>query len=178
MTYQPLWTTLLLTICIFVLYSFFDSDIWIHDAEFAARSKSRDVPKYLYPSSCDASVQGFRRWWTQYGYSSAPPNSFGPASFDNLQRLSRQQQMDPWQGHTNKCTKCRSVLEKAKNVKLASLLVGAIGAIFTSRRHPLLSCVFLGIGVFARIRAHKLVVSLEGEQYPSNVDDRTFASAD
>ena len=59
----PSWAidTLVLLYCLYPS-RFFDSDIWIHDTEMAVRAKGYDVPKYLYPSSCDISVQGFRQW--------------------------------------------------------------------------------------------------------------------
>lgn len=113
----------------------------------------------------------------KYGYVVAPTNSFGPASLDNLHRMSRQEQIDPWWGHTKHCSKSRSVLRKAKRVKIFSVIAGAVGAILTSRQRPLSSCLLLCGGIFISRRANKLIVELEGEQHPSNVEDRTFASA-
>jgi hypothetical protein len=150
----------------------------MHESEIAARTKGEDVPQYVYPSSCDISVQGFRRWWVKYGQAAAPRNSFGPASPDKLKRLSRRDQIDPWITHTKHCSKCRSILRKAKRVETFSLIAAAVGAIFSSSRHPILACTMLAAGYLVNRKARTIVVALEGEPNPSQVNDRTSASAD
>lgn len=160
---------------------FFDSDVWVHETEINVRSKEEEdpqaVPKYLYPTSSDVSVQGFRKWWTQFGYNKAPRNSFGPASIQNLKRLSRKEQTDPWQGHTQKCSKCRLILIKAKKYQRISLFASSISAIYMlNRSNPFLASAFIIAGILVRERADKMIRALEGEHSPSDVSDRTFAS--
>jgi hypothetical protein len=151
----------------------------MHEREINARAKGDDVPKYAHPSSCDEPVRGFRSWWRKYGYAASPPNTFGPASLKNLKRLSRREQLDPWNSHTKQCSTCRSVLRVAKRTQRLSLVMVAAGALFTRGRHPIVACLLLAFGVLARLRADRFVAALEGESsFPSNIHDRTFVSAD
>jgi phenylpropionate dioxygenase-like ring-hydroxylating dioxygenase large terminal subunit len=161
---------------------FFDSDIWVHETEISVRSKEGDphqsIPNYLYPTSSDISVQGFRKWWAQFGYSKAPSHSFGPASMNNLKRLTRKEQIDPWKGHTKNCSKCRLILTKAKKYKRLSLFAGSISAIYMlNRSNPFLASALFAAGLLARERADKMIKALEGETSLSEVADRTFASS-
>ena len=58
------------------------------------------------------------KWWKSHGFASSPTHSFGPASIDHLSELSRREQIDPWEGHTKHCSKCRTALDRFKKAKV------------------------------------------------------------
>ena len=60
----------------------------------------------------------YHQWWKKHGFSSAPPNTYGPASFDQLPKLSRREQIDPWEAHTKHCSKCRTALQRFKKAQV------------------------------------------------------------
>merc|ERR1719223_1036193 len=58
---------------------FLNTDVWLHEAEIEARRRSEEVEDYVYASKSDFAPNTFRKWWNEFGFSKAPPNTFGPS---------------------------------------------------------------------------------------------------
>jgi len=149
----------------------------LHNTEIAIRKKSSTIPNYIHASSADASTKAWRKWWSRYGFSTAPPHTFGPASSSNLRQLSRQELVDPWRAHTSKCSKCRNALRRIKLVQRSGWIV-AWSAALLFRRNNLVGAVLLGmLGGLSSLAANLLIRELEGPRSASEVGDRSLSAS-
>lgn len=156
---------------------FFDTDIWVHDTEIAVRQKKVEPLPYLYPASSDKSVQGFRRWWKDFGFANAPRHTFGPASAENLRRLSRKGLTDAWTSHTKHCSICRGMLKRAHQTVKFSFGLAIAGASLVATRHARIGGLLcLAASWILHRQAQQRIAVLEGEATPSQVGDRTVAA--
>ena len=145
----------------------------MHETEIAIRSKRTKVPNYIHVTSSDNPVKAFRSWWLKHGLATSPPNVFGPASIENLVRLSRRDQVDPWKCHTQHCSKCRSVLQRTNKIQTISW-IGAVASAFVVRNRLLAMVCFL-IGSIVHLGSRRIVRELGGTSHPSEVGDRSFS---
>lgn len=152
--------------------SFLEGDLMIHNAEIAIRKKQSTIPNYIHASSADASTKAWRKWWSRYGLSTAPPHTFGPASPSNIRQFSRRELVDPWRAHTSKCSKCRKALRRIKLVQRSGWIVAWFAALLL-RRNSLVGAILLGmLGLLSGLAATLLIRELEGPLSASEVPDR------
>lgn len=155
---------------------FLNTDVWLHNAEYRIRKMSPKYSPYIYASQADSGVKIFRQWWLKHGFSTAPPNTFGPAAFESLQLLSREQQIDPWQHHSKQCASCRKALKLFSRVKTGGLVTSIVSAIVL-RKWPLRALLAVGVSLWARHMAGKICTVIEGNPHPSRIGDRSPAHA-
>jgi hypothetical protein len=153
---------------------FLNSDVWLHDAEIVARTKSQTSESYIYASASDAGTRIFRNWWRKHGLSMAPPNTFGPASREDLQRLSRMEQINPWNLHSKQCVSCRKGLENIKKVEKGGWVV-AIASAILFRSSPIRAALLAAIAMYTSLMCSKMATTIEGNPHPSGYDDRSPA---
>lgn len=153
---------------------FLNTDIWLHDSEIAARSRSTKSLNYIYGSQSDLGVRAYRQWWMKQGFSAAPPNTFGPSSPEDLKPMTRQQQIDPWEYHTKHCSSCRRSLKTMKRVQLGGLFASIASAILL-RNSPIRAALVAATALYVRFLATQAATALEGNPYPSGVSDRSPA---
>jgi hypothetical protein len=144
----------------------------LHNTEISIRNKQSVNPEYIHASSADLSTKAWRRWWTKYGLSATPSNTFGPASPENLKLLPRHELVDPWHSHTKHCSKCRTVLWKSKLIQKAGWAV-LWGTLAIYRKKSLLAGTLAIIGLLSSLVAGRLVRELEGVQNKSEIGDRS-----
>lgn len=153
---------------------FLNTDAWLHDAEFVARSRSSRNLAYIYASNSDLGVRAFRQWWSKHGFSTAPPNTFGPASKEDLTLLSRRELVDPWEYHSKQCSSCRRALKLMKKVQAGSLLA-TVASIVLLRDWPVRAVAMAAVGMYVNSMATKTATVIEGNPYPSAISDRSPA---
>ena len=151
---------------------FLEGDLITHNCEIQVRRDDSVMPNYVSASSSDVSCTAWRTWWLKYGMSSAPRNTFGPASAENLVPLTRKELVDPWTSHVQRCSKCRTVLRRCKIVqKLGWVLLWTAATLFRSRA-PIRSLALALVGLVSSLVAGLLVRELEGVRGASEVADR------
>jgi len=156
---------------------FIEGDLMVHSTEIAIRSGQQSpIPKYIHATSSDTSCKAWRKWWAKYGLSTSPPQTFGPASPDNLELLDRKALTDPWSAHTSKCSKCRAVLRRCKMLRRLGTVV-AWSALALFRRNFVLACMFGSIGGLTTYGATRLMRELEGPISNGEVPDRSLSAA-
>jgi hypothetical protein len=153
----------------------FEGDYFLHYAELAKASGK----SYMEASSADQGPRAWTKWWKQFGMANAPPHTFGGAS-NRLTSLSRRDLHDAWVIHTSTCSKCRSVLKRAKRVQFWSIVVGLVGAwsVQQRQRKPALvmtTTLLASLGLVASWISKKLVHLLEGSPHASDVPERSFS---
>lgn len=153
--------------------SFLNSDIWLHEAEIAARSRSTKSSPYVYASRSDTGVKLFRQWWSTYGMSGSPKNTFGAADPKDLMPLSREQQVDPWEFHSRQCAICRKTIRMARRVQFGGLFAAILSASFL-RRAPIPAILLMGVGLSARLMAGKLIGVTEGNPQLNEIPFRSI----
>jgi Pheophorbide a oxygenase len=153
---------------------FLNTDVWLHDAEFVARSRSSRNLEYTYASNSDLGVRAFRQWWSKHGFSTAPPNTFGPASKEDLTLLSRRELVDPWEHHSKQCSSCRRALKLMKQVQAGSLLAAVSSVVFL-RNWPIRAVAVAAMGMYVNTMATKTATLIEGNPFPSGISDRSPA---
>ena len=151
--------------------------MWLHDAEIVARTRSTKALNYIYGSQSDLGVRAFRQWWMRQGFSSAPPNTFGPSSPKDLKPMTRREQIDPWEYHSKHCSSCRRALKVMKRVQVIGLFASIASAIFL-RNAPVRAVLAAALGLYVRYLAGKTATAVEGNPYPSGVADRSPAHAE
>lgn len=161
-----------------ILYTFrfLEGDLMLHNTEISIRNKRSADPEYIQASSADASTRAWRRWWAKYGLSTAPSNTFGPASPENLKLLPRHELVDPWHSHTKHCSKCRDVLQKSKLIQKAGWAV-VWGVLAIYRKKSLLAGALVIIGLLSSLVAGRVVRELEGAPSKSEVGDRSLSAS-
>jgi hypothetical protein len=156
---------------------FLNTDVWLHDAEISARSKSTSNQNYVFASSSDGGVKAFRQWWSKNGFKDAPPNTFGASSLEQLTatgRLSRAEQIDPWEHHSKQCSSCRKALKVIKRFQAGGLATSIASAMFLGR-HPIPALAVAAIGLATNYMARRTATVIEGNPYPSGIADRSVA---
>jgi len=153
---------------------FLNTDVWLHDAEIVARSRSTRNLNYIFGSQSDMGVRAFRQWWLKHGFSSAPPNTFGPSSPEDLKPMTRREQIDPWEYHTKHCSSCRRALKMMKRVQMGGLFASIASAVFL-RNTPIRAALAAAAGLYVRYLAMKTATAVEGNPFPSGVADRSPA---
>jgi hypothetical protein len=153
---------------------FLDGDLMLHPTEIAIRKKQNAIPSYTHASSSDVSCKAWRTWWSKYGFSAAPKNTFGPASGENLTLLSRQDMIDPWCSHTRRCSKCQAVLKRSRILRRVGLVV-VWGALAFYRQNKVLTVTMSLLGVLSSWGADRLVRELEGAPSKSEVGRRSIS---
>lgn len=153
---------------------FLNTDIWLHDAEIVARTRSTKALNYIFGSQSDMGVRAFRQWWLKQGFSSAPPNTFGPSSPQDLKSMTRREQIDPWEYHTKHCSSCRRALKVMKRVQWGSLFVSIASAVLL-RNTPVRASLAAGLALYVRYLALRTATAVEGNPYPSGIADRSPA---
>ena len=162
------------------LSRFLEGDFIVHPAEYAIRHKLSVVPKYIYATSSDTSVKAWRSWWTKYGLSAAPPQTFGPANPRNLHLLDRRQLSDAWTYHTRHCRKCRTALRRLRLCRAVSVvlscaaLAGAVARGVIRHRWVCWAATVLGAAAWAG--SARLIQELEGPSSHSQVGDRSLSA--
>jgi hypothetical protein len=151
---------------------FLEGDLMLHNTEISIRNKQSADPEYIHASSADLSTKAWRRWWTKYGLSATPSNTFGAASPENLKLLPRHELVDPWHSHTKHCSKCRGVLRKSKLIQKAGWAV-LWGTLAIYRRNSLLAGTLAIIGLLSSLVTGRVVRELEGVKNKSEVGDRS-----
>jgi hypothetical protein len=157
-----------------VVHRFLEGDLMIHNAEIAIRNKQSAIPSYIHASSADTSTKAWRAWWQKYGLSTAPRNTFGPASPSSLRQLDRIDLVDPWRAHTSKCSKCRRALKCCKLIQKAGWAV-AWSALALFRRYTFLTITLGLLGALTGWVAGLLIREFEGPQRKSGVSDRSLS---
>lgn len=152
---------------------FLNTDVWLHDAEIVARTRSDKAP-YIFGSQSDMGVRAFRQWWLKQGFSSSPPNTFGPSPPEDLKPMTRREQIDPWEYHTKHCSSCRRSLKAMKRIQRGSLFASIASAVLL-RNAPVRACLTAGIALYIRHLTMKTATALEGNVFPSGVADRSPA---
>ena len=153
---------------------FLNSDVWLHNAEIVTRSRSEKYAPYVYASESDKGVIAYRNWWTRYGHSEAPPNTFAAAPYKDLVPLSHRQQIDPWEFHTRQCAACRRALRVMRKIQFGGL-VSALLSVLIFRKKNVLAVLGLAGGLFVRHLAGKMATALEGNPHPNDIPDRSVA---
>uniref|UniRef100_A0A7S1YM73 Pheophorbide a oxygenase domain-containing protein n=2 Tax=Grammatophora oceanica TaxID=210454 RepID=A0A7S1YM73_9STRA len=153
---------------------FLNTDAWLHDAERKARSISKSNLRYVYASESDTGVQAYRRWWNKHGHSTAPPHTFGPAAYSDLEKVSRRDYLDPWEWHAKRCSVCRKALKRMKLAQSCGLGFALVGTVLL-RRRPIFAAIVAGVGFYVRHMARLFATSIEGTNYPSEIADRSPA---
>jgi len=164
----PIWVRHILTM------KLQEGDTIMHDVELTLRGEGGDKP-YITPTSADAGVKAYRKWWKKYGLSTSPPHTFGPASSENLKQMSRSEYTNPWLMHTRTCSHCRSALRKAKLLEKWSLIIGFLTSISANiSRHRARAFIIMTIALTLRSIGSKIVTMLEGPRDLSDVPDRSI----
>jgi hypothetical protein len=153
---------------------FLNTDSWLHNAEYQARMRSSKYSPYLYATDSDGGVKAFRQWWSRHGFSTAPPNTFGPAAFDSLTLLDRRQQIDPWQHHSRQCASCRGALKVFQRIQLGGLATAITSAVVL-KKWPVRAVLVVAASLYARYLAMKVATVIEGNPSPSGYADRSPA---
>ena len=153
---------------------FLNTDAWLHDAEYTARSRSTRRLNYVFASQSDTGVLAFRQWWSKHGFSNAPKNTFGPSSVEDLSIMSRREQINPWEYHSKQCSSCRGSLEVMKKVQAGGIVTSLASAIFL-RNCPVRAAVVAALGLYASHIATKAATVIEGNPFPSGYADRSPA---
>lgn len=159
---------------------FLNTDTWLHDAERTFRMTGGGEgkkPNYVYASRSDLGVSLFRRWWNMHGFADSPPDAYGPADPAALgtRALTRREQIDPWESHSKHCSECRAALRVMKRGQIAGIVWAGLSAVFL-RRWPVIAAVAIGLGVWVNVFLKKCATVIEGNPYPSGVDDRSPAA--
>ena len=165
---------------------FFNSDIWLHDAEReVVRRKESGLAEgklagmdYISASRSDAGVSSFRRWWDKNGMSGAPPHTFGMATMEQLgpRSLGRREQIDPWENHVKHCSICRKSLKRIKRLQ-AMFMFMALASTAISRSNPIFGLVGVGASLFGRNFFKKFATAVEGNPELSGIADRSVAAS-
>jgi hypothetical protein len=153
---------------------FLNTDVWLHNAEYQARMRSSKYTPYLFATQSDTGVKAFRQWWSRHGFSTAPPNTFGPAAFESLKILDRSDQIDPWKNHSKQCASCRKALRVFQRIKGAGLASSIVSAI-VFRRWPVLALFTVGLSLWIRHLSIQIASIIEGNPHPSGYADRSPA---
>lgn len=178
---------------------FLNTDTWLHDTERAARMDKDHINKkggsvavgaaragkvasgdlnYIFASRADLGPSTYRKWWSTHGHADAPPNTFGPASADDLpsQALTRAEQIDPWVHHAKHCAKCRRALGWMRKLRKASAVAAAVGAVLLRNKPPLaIAGVLVGLWTYNFLRKFSTVI--EGNPNQSQILDRSVAAS-
>jgi hypothetical protein len=152
---------------------FLNTDVWLHDTEIVARSRTSRSP-YIHASQSDLGARAFRQWWSKHGFSTSPPNTFGPASPEDLTQMSRRELIDPWEYHSKHCSSCRKALKVTKKVQAGSLFATIASVVFL-RKWPVRAVAMVAIGLYVNFMAEKTATVIEGNPYPSGISDRSVA---
>lgn len=153
---------------------FLNTDSWLHDAEYVMRQRSEENQSYVFATASDGGVQGFRRWWSKYGASKAPPNTFGPAAKEALTRLNRRQQIDPWEYHARHCVSCRNALRMMKRLEVGGLVTAVFSPILL-RQRPIVAALLASAGLYVRYMSGRSKTVIEGNPSPAGTKDRSPA---
>jgi hypothetical protein len=156
---------------------FLNTDAWLHNAEIQTRIRSSKFTPYVYATEADTSVRAFRQWWSRHGFSTSPPNTFGPAAADALILLDRRQQIDPWQHHSRQCASCRKALKLFQRIQFGGLLSAFLCTLLL-RQRPMLATIAVAASLFVRHFAISLRTIIEGNPHPSGYSDRSVAQND
>jgi len=153
-----------------------EGDLMVHNAEITIRNRQVVLPEYIHASSSDASCKAWRTWWTKYGLSAAPPNTFGPASANNVRQQQRHELVDPWDSHTKHCSKCRNVLQRAKLIQKAAWAI-VWSSLALCRKKSRLAGTLGIVGALSSWIAGRLIRELQGASNKSEVGDRTYSAS-
>jgi hypothetical protein len=153
---------------------FLNTDVWLHNAEYQARMRSSKYTPYLFATQSDTGVKAFRQWWSRHGFSTAPPNTFGPAAFESLKILDRSEQIDPWKNHSKQCASCRKALKVFQRIKVAGL-ASSIASAIAFRRWPILALFTMGLSLWIRQLSIQVASVIEGNPHRSGYADRSPA---
>lgn len=152
---------------------FFNTDTWLHDAEWTARKSSSSGLPYIHASQSDRGVRAFRKWWAKYGFRDSPLGTFGAATRESLTtKLSRREQIDPWENHARQCASCRKSLAVMGKVYKGSLFVTAVGALLL-RNYPVRAVLFAAVGAYFSNFVEKFRNVIRGNPDPSGYADRS-----
>jgi hypothetical protein len=157
-------------------YRFLEGDLMLHNTEITIRNKQSADPEYIHASTADASTKAWRKWWANYGLSSTPRNTFGPASPENLKLRPRHELVDPWHSHTKHCSKCRDVLQRSKLIQKAGWAV-LWGSLAIYRRNSFMASTMGFLGLLSSRVAGRVVRELEGTPNKSEVGDRSLSAS-
>lgn len=156
----------------------------MHETEHAIRSNvnQSDVPSYKHATKSDRSTLAFRSWWSKYGLRNAPSHTFGAAAPENLVRLPRREQIDPWIIHTKSCSKCRTVVERARWSQNLGLVVAVCGGLSFQVgggqvRMVATTTAMVG-GMLVNAISRKIVRELAGTPYHYEIQDRSLSHSD
>ncbi len=89
--------------------------------------------------------------------------------------LSRQEQIDPWEGHAKHCTICRTALKRMKmGQNLCKFF--AIASVVLCRRMRVLGLVGAGLGLYGNHFLKRFATVIEGNPRQSELADRSAAA--
>eukprot|EP00980_Cylindrotheca_fusiformis_P016403 scaffold4887_cov118-Cylindrotheca_fusiformis.AAC.13 len=168
-SYLPDWITHLATRRLLV------GDYIIHQGEINRRKRRI---KYVEPSNCDTGSRAWNQWMKNFGFCNAPPHSFGLASESNLVPLTMEDLQNPWRSHTSTCSKCRTVLKRARRVQFWSLVFGIVGGLLLrDRKHPIMAALVVSVGIAVHQLSKTISRLMEGSSHRSDVMDRSYSVA-
>jgi hypothetical protein len=154
----------------------------MHETVYDIRSNvnQSDVPSCKHATKSDRSTLDIRSWWSKYGLRHA--HMFGAAAPENLVRLPRREQIDPWIIHTKSCSKCRTVVERARWFQKLGLVVAACGGLSFQVGRGRIRMVVTSAAIFGGMLVNticrKIVGELAGTPYHYEIQDRSLSHSD
>jgi hypothetical protein len=133
------------------------------------RSGLRGLP-YAMPTTSDAGVLLFRRWWARSGLAHTP--GFGPAPGSRLEWLPRAQQLDRHAAHIASCAVCQRALRNAERAKAVAPLL-ALVPLALCQQLPLRALGVL-LAVATRIGACRAIEFIGGAAGPRELRQRVM----
>lgn len=164
---------------------FLNTDVWLHDAErLVVERRSNNVSNqklggmdYIMVTQSDLAVSSFRKWWMKYWFADSPPHTFSMATPELLgPKLSRSEQIDPWENHVKSCSHCRKALKWMKRLQTASVM-GSLMSVVVCRRIPILAFALTGLFLYAQNFFKKFATHLESNTEKSGIADRSVSAA-
>lgn len=164
---------------------FLNTDSWLHDAErVSVERRSANVSNkklagldYIMVTQSDLGVSSFRKWWMKYWFADSPPHTWSMATPELLgPKLTRSQQIDPWEHHVKTCSHCRKALKWMKRLQ-GTCILGSLLSVVLYQRIPVLAFALTSLFLYGQHFFKKFATALESNPEKSGIADRSVSAS-